>query len=179
MPARRAFSLVPFVMTTSESKETSTIRRFSSRRERLDRTFLNARLNGAQSYDRIAGYFCSSLLEIAGETIEAVAGPIRMVCNSDLDRLDIETAKAAQLAIRQSWCAAQPEALLDGAGEPLARERFRRLFELLRSGSLLVRVLPDSAFGLIHGKAGVITLGDGTRTCFMGSANEFEIGMAA
>lgn len=35
-----------------------------------------------------------------------------------------------------------------------------------------IRVLPDEVFGLIHGKAGVITLGDGRRTAFLGSANE-------
>ena len=33
-------------------------------------------------------------------------------------------------------------------------------------------MLPDSAFGLVHGKAGVITMADGSKTCFMGSANE-------
>ena len=31
---------------------------------------------------------------------------------------------------------------------------------------------PDEAFGLIHGKAGVITRTDGSRVCFIGSANE-------
>jgi hypothetical protein len=35
-----------------------------------------------------------------------------------------------------------------------------------------VKVLPRDVFGLIHGKAGVITAADGRQTCFMGSANE-------
>ena len=35
-----------------------------------------------------------------------------------------------------------------------------------------VRVLPDSAFGLIHGKAGVLRRADGTATAFLGSVNE-------
>jgi hypothetical protein len=34
------------------------------------------------------------------------------------------------------------------------------------------KVLPGAAFGLIHDKAGVITLTDGRKTCFIGSANE-------
>ena len=59
------------------------IRRYSSRRQRLDRTFLPDRLRGARAYDRIAGYFSSSLLEVVGEQLETIAGPIRMVCNSD------------------------------------------------------------------------------------------------
>lgn len=46
------------------------IRRFSSRREKLDASFINERLKGAESYDRIAGFFRSSLLEIAGERLE-------------------------------------------------------------------------------------------------------------
>ncbi len=148
------------------------IHRFSSRRNRLDRSFLAARLAGALAYDRIAGYFSSSLLEIVGEELETVAGPIRVICNSDLHPLDVETAKAAKMALWKSWTAARPEALLDGAAAPKAQQRFQRLYEFLTSGKLEVRVLPDEVFGLIHGKAGVITLADGSQTSFMGSANE-------
>jgi superfamily II DNA or RNA helicase len=156
----------------SEATPSSPFRRFSSRRERLDRSFLCQRLSGARSYDRIAGYFCSSLVEVAGEELESVSGKIRMICNSDLDPADVETARAAQMAVRKSWCAFEPEKLLDGKGSEEARRRFSKLFDLLHSGKLEVRVLPDKAFGLIHGKAGVITLADGTKTSFMGSANE-------
>jgi len=156
----------------NECGRPSRIRRFSSRRKRLDRSFLSERLNGAKSYDRIAGYFCSSLLEVAGEELESVRGPIRIVCNSDLNPVDVQTAKAAQMAVRRSWCASRPEELLEGLGKPRLRKRFRRLFELLRSGKLQVRVLSENAFGLIHGKAGVIELTDGSKTCFLGSANE-------
>ena len=46
------------------------IRRFSSRRERLDSSFLNTRLKGARAYARIAGYFSSSILEVAGESLD-------------------------------------------------------------------------------------------------------------
>jgi hypothetical protein len=35
-----------------------------------------------------------------------------------------------------------------------------------------VKVLPRDKFGLIHGKAGVITLATGRKTCFLGSVNE-------
>lgn len=156
-------------MTTSRS---SPIRRFSSRRAPLGRSFLADRLRGARAYDRIAGYFSSSLLELVGEEIESISGPIRVVCNSDLHPADVRTAKAAQDAVRRSWTGSRPENLLEGPGEPHARDRLRRLYALLCSGKLKVRVLPDEAFGLIHGKAGVITLADGAQTCFVGSANE-------
>src|SRR5215212_9222575 len=153
----------------------SPINRYSSRRQRLDRSFLADRLRDARSFDRIAGYFSSSLLEIVGEELESVSGPIRVVCNSDLLPKDVETARAAA-AVRHSWCAAQPEKLLTGPGEATARRRFERLYAFLARGKLEVRVLPDEVFGLIHGKAGVITLADGAQTCFIGSANESRRG---
>ena len=143
------------------------IQRFSSRRQNLDASFINERLKGAVSYDRIAGFFRSSLLEIAGEQLEHLDGKIRVVCNSDMDVRDVETAKAAQQGLRRSWCAGEPEKL-----PASAQVRFQRLYDLLASGKMAVKVLPDQAFGLIHGKAGIIRYRDGRKTCFMGSTNE-------
>ena len=80
------------------------LQRHSSRENRLDHAVLNQRLEGAVSYDRIAGYFRSSLFEVAGEAIIKVAGPVRIICNSDLDPQDLVTAAAAQAALRRSWC---------------------------------------------------------------------------
>ncbi len=45
------------------------IHRYSSRRSPL-KDFLATRLQGACRYDRIAGFFSSSLLEVAGEALE-------------------------------------------------------------------------------------------------------------
>jgi hypothetical protein len=154
----------------------NTIRRYSSRRQRLDRSFLSDRLKGAQSYDRIAGFFSSSLLEVVGEELESVTGKIRVVCNSNLHPLDVRTAKAARDSLWRAWAGSQPEALLDasrqqGSGER-AQTRFQRLYDFLKTGKLEVRVLPDEALGLVHGKAGVITLADGSKTSFLGSVNE-------
>jgi len=61
------------------------IRRFSSRLQNLDASFINERLKGAVSYDRIAGYFRSSMLEVAGEKLENMDGKVRVVGNSDID----------------------------------------------------------------------------------------------
>ncbi|MBX2928876.1 MAG: DEAD/DEAH box helicase family protein [Saprospiraceae bacterium] len=143
------------------------INRFSSRRQPLHESFLNERLRNAKSYDRIAGYFSSSILEVAGEALETIEGKIRIVCNSDLDVRDVETAKAAEIAIRKEWCAGIEEKYGE-SGQP----RFAKLYQLLQSGKMEVRVLPSELFGLIHGKAGVIHLTDATQTAFMGSANE-------
>ncbi|MBW2095700.1 MAG: helicase SNF2, partial [Deltaproteobacteria bacterium] len=136
------------------------IRRFSSRRQKLDVSFINERLKNAVSYDRIAGFFRSSLLEVAGEDLVSLDGKIRVVCNSDIEERDVLTAKAAQQALRRSWCAGEPEKLPDKT-----KGRFGRLYDLLASGRMEVRVLPDQAFGLIHGKAGIIRYRDGRKTC--------------
>jgi hypothetical protein len=147
------------------------IHRFSSRRSPLQ-DFLGAQLRGARRYDRIAGYFSSSLLEVAGESLEQLASrdgeaPVRMVCNSCLSSQDVQTARAAKSGMWQEWCASLPADV-----SPAMRSRLQRLYDFLQSGRLQVRVLPDTAFGLIHGKAGVITRKDGSRVCFIGSVNE-------
>ena len=143
------------------------LKRHSSRRLRLDQTVLQQRLDGAVAYDRIAGYFKSSLFEIAGEQLLRVKGKIRIVCNSELDPADIETAAAAQAAIRRSWCTGRPE-----EAPPQALPRYKALYEALVSEKVEIRVLPDFAFGLVHGKAGVVRYADGRATSFIGSVNE-------
>ncbi len=143
------------------------LQRHSSRRNRLDQVVLNQRLEGAVSYDRIAGYFRSSLFEVAGEAIAKVSGTVRIICNSDLDPQDLVTAAAAQAALRRSWCSGKPE-----EAPPSALPRYRALYEALTNEKIEVRVLPDSAFGLIHGKAGVVRRADGSASAFLGSVNE-------
>jgi hypothetical protein len=143
------------------------LRRHSSRQGRLDRSVLTQRLHGALSYDRIAGYFRSSLFEVAGEALTSVTGPIRIICNSDLDPHDVATAAAAQAALRRSWCAGRPEDAL-----PEALPRYQALYAALINQRIAIRVLPDAAFGLVHGKAGIIRSADGTATAFLGSVNE-------
>ena len=142
------------------------IKRYSSRREPLSDSLFNKNLKNARDYDRIAGYFNSSILEIAGEYVDDIDGKIRVVCNSSLDIRDVKTAKAANNALRREWCESKPEKIID------TQNRFKKLYELLSSGKMEVRVLPNERFGLIHGKAGVISFKDGTKTSFLGSANE-------
>ncbi len=144
------------------------IERYSSRRRTLSH-FLPDVLAGATRYDRIAGYFSSSILDIAGEALEGMTGeaPARIICNSDLSPLDVQTARAAQGAMTREWKASLPEDIAPGL-----RCRLERLHDVLQCGRLEVRVLPDERFGLLHGKAGVITRGNGERIAFVGSANE-------
>jgi superfamily II DNA or RNA helicase len=144
----------------------SEIRRFSSRHQRLDHAFLNKKLAGAKAYRRIAGYFRSSIFELVGEEISTIP-IVQVVCNSELDAADVLISKhARETALKERWneAPAEVEALLH-------RERYRRLYELLASGRVEIRVVPkDRVF--IHGKAGVIEAADGSKTCFLGSINE-------
>jgi len=153
------------------------IERFSSRRQALG-TILANRLKGASRYLRIAGYFRSSLLEVVGEALETV-GEIRVICNGDLDPYDVKVAKAArdgQNALAQtlvsSWQSTE-----DGIDLLLARERYRRLHDLLSSGRMKVRVVPRDANNVfVHGKAGVIEHADGRAYSFVGSVNDSASG---
>jgi superfamily II DNA or RNA helicase len=150
----------------------STINRFSSRRQRLDHAFLSAKLKGARSYRRIAGYFRSSIFELVGEEIAAIP-QVRIVCNSELDAADVVVSKhVRETALKERWneAPAEVEALLH-------RDRYRKLHELLTSGHIEIRVVPrDRVF--IHGKAGVIEAADGSKTCFLGSINETKSAFA-
>jgi superfamily II DNA or RNA helicase len=145
------------------------INRYSSRRSKLSHAFLNEKLKNAVGYDRIAGYFCSSILEIAGESIEQISGITRIVCNSTLNAEDVKVASYAKLKMKQEWCEFLPE---EKYADELSATRLKKLYDLLSSGKLAVKVIPDEIFGLMHGKAGVITYHDGSKTSFLGSINE-------
>lgn len=155
-------------MTTSPSP----ITRFSSRRQRLDREFLAKRLQGAKTYDRIAGYFRSSIFELVGEEIESIE-TVRIVCNSDLDVADIHVSQAARdSALKGKFNEVNPatESILHG-------QKYRRLYDLLQKGNVEIRVVPkDKVF--LHGKAGVIEQANGAKTSFMGSINESKSAFA-
>ncbi len=142
------------------------VNRFSSRLQRLDKVFLAEKLNGARSYKRIAGYFRSSIFELVGEEISKIPD-VRIVCNSELDAADIMVSQAArESALKEKWnqVPIEIEALL-------RREQYRKLYEILSAGNVQIRVVPKSKV-FLHGKAGVVELPDGSKTCFLGSINE-------
>ncbi|MCS7901125.1 phospholipase D-like domain-containing anti-phage protein [Pseudomonas aeruginosa] len=146
------------------------IRRFSSRTHRLDASFLMQHLAGARSYKRIAGYFTSSLFEVAGEALEHIP-EVKIVCNVDIHPDDLKVAQLRESKMLGRWNerGLEAEALLN-------RERYRRLDIFLAKHGQAVRIAPDDICGFVHGKAGVITLADGRRLGFIGSMNETRSG---
>ncbi|MER8748070.1 phospholipase D-like domain-containing protein [Mesorhizobium sp. M1050] len=155
--------------------ETEFITRFSSRHGKLA-VFLKDRLKGATSYDRIAGYFRSSVFELVHEEISDV-DDVRIICNSDLDPRDIAMGIAAEDTARQSilekW---------NSGDDPVEsfrhRERYQRLYELLKKGNVKIKVVSKDDAPFLHGKAGVIRRPDGSSSSFMGSINETAQGWA-
>lgn len=147
-----------------------TIRRFSSREHRLDTSFLLQHLQGARSYRRIAGYFTSSLFEVAHELLENIPD-VRIVCNVDIHPDDLKVAQLREARMMGRWNekSIEAEALLN-------RDRYRRLDTFLQRHGQAVRVAPDSVCGFLHGKAGVIELADGRKLGFIGSMNETRNG---
>ena len=79
-----------------------TIRRFSSREHRLDTSFLLQHLQGARSYRRIAGYFTSSLFEVAHELLENIPD-VRIVCNVDIHPDDLKVAQLREARMMGRW----------------------------------------------------------------------------
>ena len=159
------------------------LQRYSSRRGGLYTDFLQQRLTGARRYDRIAGYFQSSLLELAATELADIP-QVRIICNTEVSAEDVKTVRMAtggrrkeleEGLLRLAWNAGQFTHLVDVHGGE-AQGRLRILHELLNSsgkdGRLFeIRIVPDSEFGFVHGKGGVIESAQGT-TSFIGSAND-------
>lgn len=159
------------------------LRRYSSRRASLYTEFLRQRLAEARRYDRIAGYFQSSLLELASTELATIPR-IRIVCNTEVNADDVRTVRMStgsrrkeleESLLRLVWNSGNFTRLVDVHGEA-AKGRLGILHELLVSSGndgrvFEVRIVPDSEFGFVHGKGGVIE-GDWGRTSFIGSAND-------
>ena len=159
------------------------LKRFSSRRASLYDEFLKPRLAGARRYDRIAGYFQSSLLELASESLAEVSR-IRIVCNTEVSTEDVKTVRMATGArrkeleeglLRLAWNAGHFPRLVEVHGQP-AQQRLRVLHDMLMASgsdgrSFEIRLVPDAEFGFVHGKGGIIE-GDWGSTSFIGSAND-------
>lgn len=142
-----------------------TIRRFSSRTERLDSEFLAKSLDGAVKYFRIAGYFRSSIFELIGEEIAKIP-EVKIICNSELDMADFQVATGRNTALKERWNEVDVE-----AEALLKKERYQKLDQLLQAGNVEIRVVPKERI-FLHGKAGSVHYSDGHRKSFIGSVND-------
>ena len=146
------------------------ITRLSSRTSKLKDTFLLKHLRDARSYKRIAGYFTSSLFEIAGEELDSIPD-VKIVCNSELRANDLRIAHRANPLMVQKW-----RERSNGLETLLNHDRYKKLDNFVSHRASSIRFLPDDKCGFIHGKAGVIEGSDGTKVGFIGSINETREG---
>jgi hypothetical protein len=120
--------------------------RFSSRQARLSHAYLADRLKGAQTYDRIAGYFRSSIFELVGEQIDTIER-VRIVANADLDPEDVEAAQRVREALLfQKFL--EGDAVIDAT---VHRDRYTKLHDLLLTGRVEIRVVPRTIAPFLHG----------------------------
>ena len=101
------------------------ITRMSTRTHALDDSFLLQYLKGAKRYRRIAGYFTSSLFEVASEMLEQIP-EVQIVCNADIAQEDLRVAQLCEAKLLGRWneVSVEAEALLN-------RERYQRLADFL------------------------------------------------
>lgn len=144
------------------------LRRYSSRLGDLDTVFLKDSLSGASSYDRVAGYFRSSIFELVFEEISAIES-VRIVCNCDIDERDFNVASRVlrESQLKEAWNRDADEI------EELRHQRqYAKLYDLLKQGNVQIGVVPRGVAPFLHGKAGVIRYPNRPPVSFMGSANE-------
>ncbi len=146
------------------------ISRFSSRLDKLNHTFLRKYLKDARSYKRIAGYFSSSLFEIAGEELESIPD-VKIVCNSELSDIDWSIASRRSYNMVRKWKNRSKEQTT-----LMNQVRYEKLDKFLARNGSAIRVVPDKFCGFLHGKAGVIECADKTKVGFIGSINETRSG---
>jgi hypothetical protein len=107
--------------------------------------FLTIQLESARRYDRIAGFFSSSLLEVAGEALKRLTPKdgetcVRMVCNSCLNHSDVQTARTA-------WVSNYELVWLDESEEGVrwVQEEFDALWSSPQAVDLAEAVVQDVA----------------------------------
>lgn len=135
----------------------------------LYKSFLQPSLLCAKKYDRISGYFKSSILSLISEDILNIE-KIRLICNADIDQNDLYVSKIQDRDILKSWLkdmggANNNKSLLD------EKAKYELLFDLLKSKKLEVKVIPTQ-HSFIHAKVGMMENFNGEFNVFLGSSND-------
>lgn len=156
--------------------------RYSSRTSNLYEDFFIKKMSSdVVQYDRIAGYFSSTILDIAKESFESIDGCIRIICNSDLSASDIKIARQAKtdsnedsllvtetdLKMKREWNKNRHTVY-----ETINKnEKFNTLYNFLKSGKIQIRVIPKEVV-FVHSKVGILKYKNGSHLVFCGSVNE-------
>lgn len=148
----------------------------------LDDFYLSG-LKNSRKYDRLAGYFSSTLfVRTAYETLDFIkrGGIVRIVTSTKLSRSDLETIQDLDqrlIAASQSWL----DEMLQSTSD--LHDKCKSLFGWLLKQKIEGRpqveikvAIPRSSAGAFHQKVGIFTLSDGGVITFSGSVNETVMG---
>lgn len=148
---------------------------YASSSSSLIRDFLAPTLSRAQSYDRAAGYFNSSLFvlaPVAWADFFLSGGKMRLLTSVELSKRDAQALEDGELSesdLESEFLNAWTQLV----ESPNGKTSIRLLRALVSSSSLELRVAAYlKPRGLFHDKLGIIRGGDSDCVSFTGSANE-------
>lgn len=166
---------------------------YSTGEDALRKFYLPA-LAASYAYDRMAGYYSSSVLRITAaglagflQNARANGGRMRLIVGTQLNAADIEAVRDGVLHRDAAIAEAARRSPLDLDGDVLGDEYLRLLGWMVRESLLEVKVgipvdadgkplAPDEAKGYFHSKYGILTDTSGDRVAFIGSENETATG---
>ena len=154
-------------------------------------------LSVSRTYDRMAGYFSSRVLQIAARGIvpfvrNAVEddGRMRLIVGTQLAPEDVEAVREGAMPRSEAMARSLSTIPLELSGDEVGDIYLQTLSWLVREGLLEVRVgvpldadgnplEPDETRAYFHSKYGILTDSSGDRVAFIGSDNETAAGWLA
>lgn len=166
---------------------------YSTGDDALRRFYLPA-LAAAHSYDRMAGYYSSSVLKVTAAGLvrfvrnaQQHGGRMRLIVGAQLTEADVSAVREGLKHRDEAIADAARQAPIELGGDLAGDEYLKLLGWMVSEGLLDVKVgvpvdaagmplEPDDARGYFHSKYGLLTDSDGDRIAFLGSENETASG---
>jgi hypothetical protein len=166
---------------------------YSTGDDGLRRFYLPA-LAAASNYDRMAGYYSSSVLRVTAPGLRRFlrnaqehGGRMRLIVGAQLSEDDVAMVREGVRSRSEAIGQAARSAPIELDGHPAGDEYLKLLGWMVSEGLLDVKVgvpldasgvplAPDEAMGYFHSKYGLLTDPFGDRVAFLGSENETAAG---
>jgi superfamily II DNA or RNA helicase len=163
---------------------------YASETDDLAKVLYVPAMREAATYDRISGFFSSTVLSIAWpalrQFVQGNGGRIRILCSPRLSERDADGIVSGYRARSEEALAAQLQGELDSLlGEPRLREPARLLTALIASGVVDIRLAvlntnaEASSRRMFHDKVGLFADAAGNQVGFRGTFNETYLGLSS
>jgi superfamily II DNA or RNA helicase len=143
------------------------------------RDFLEPHLSHSSTYDRVAGYFSSSVIATAARGLSkfvARGGKMRLLTSKDLTEIDYSTLDAYLSGDVDSDLISEIGWAIDRGTPEAFRNHLAAMCWMLREGVLEIRIVvsvnQDTSFERFHSKFGLFQDEFGNTVAFSGSINE-------